>query len=262
MIQPAFKMLGLFVIFFGLFTSVFAQQSKRGTGFNDNVPIVGFAGTSVFWGYNWGSSTSKDKSAEWPWMEYTPMLWGPDSGHTSTWNADAQYALSNLGSGHLLAFNEPDICTGNGCCISPQHACNAYRTWMQPFAGSAGLVSPAVSNAGLDWMSEFLSICTDVKIDYVSFHWYDQWNNLGYFNNYLSNIKAIADDRKIWLTEVSYTKYLRRVPIANSKCSSKVLEILTSSPTSLPMSFQFWIMIRRSIVILTLEWLLVLHPSF
>jgi hypothetical protein len=116
-----------------LVSSITAQWPKRGLAANDDIPIWQFGGywegapSEVNWQYNWGSTTDQKQS----FCEYVPMLWGDDAGHTNSWFSDASYWLADGGSGHLLAFNEPEQSDQSN--ISPQDAANAYRTWMSMY---------------------------------------------------------------------------------------------------------------------------------
>jgi hypothetical protein len=101
---------------------------------------------------------------------YYPMLWvrhqcadaallftpaqGTDPNHLNGWEAAANAAIA-AGATHLLGFNEPDIASQSN--LSPQAAAAAWKTYMQPFAGKAKLVSPAITNGpppsmGTGWM--------------------------------------------------------------------------------------------------------------
>ena len=60
---------------------------------------------------------------------------------------------------------------------------------MEPFAGKATLVAPAVSNSasageGLDWLKSFMAACSGCTIDAVNQHWYDtSSNDISYFQS-------------------------------------------------------------------------------
>lgn len=118
------------------------------------------------------------------------------------WSANANAAIAH-GTYHLLSFNEPDRCASGGSCMSAKDAANAYRTYMNPFSGRAYLGAPAVTNgpSGMEWLKEFLSLCTGCHIDFVPLHWYDSATNFGYFKNYLTNAHTIAR-MNIWIAEV------------------------------------------------------------
>ncbi|KAN0098395.1 glycoside hydrolase family 128 protein [Hyaloscypha variabilis] len=168
------------------------------------------AGSQVNWAYNWDSVMGNTFPE---WTEYIPMLWGTSSDHTSGARSlpfpfhsiNANAALSR-GSGHLLAFNEPDGCqSGVQACLSAQDAANAYMQYMMPFANKASLGAPAVSNgaSGLPWLKNFLSACASLgcRVDFVPIHWYDSATNIAYFQNYLNEAHDAAGERQIWLTE-------------------------------------------------------------
>lgn len=103
------------------------------------------------------------------------MLWGIDYDHTSAWNDDASSWIA-AGSKHLLAFNEPENVGQSN--ISPTAAADAYRQYMEPFAGRAQLGAPGVSNDGRDWMKQFLSLCSECTIDFVPIHWVRSFHEL------------------------------------------------------------------------------------
>lgn len=48
---------------------------------------------------------------------------------------------------------------------------------MEPFAGKAKLISPAITNGGapmgVAWMKDFLQACSGCHIDGIAMHWYD-----------------------------------------------------------------------------------------
>ncbi|KAG4417638.1 hypothetical protein IFR04_009208 [Cadophora malorum] len=86
--------------------------------------------------------------------------------------------------------------------MSAKDAADAYRRFMNPFAGKAYLEAPAVTNAppGMKWLKEFLSLCTGCHIDFVPIHWYDSATNIEYFKNYLTDAHDIAG-HDLWTTE-------------------------------------------------------------
>lgn len=96
------------------------------------------------------------------------MLWGIKPELTGAWERDASSWIA-AGSEHLLAFNEPEIPGQSN--INTTAAADAYRKYMQPFAGKAQLGAPAVSNDGRDWMTKFLAQCSGCTIDFVPIHW-------------------------------------------------------------------------------------------
>lgn len=130
------------------------------------------------------------------------MLWGTASDHTTSWFDNAWYWLQQGGSGHLLSFNEPEV--SNQANLSPTEAADAYRTYMQPFVGSAQLGSPAVSNDGYAWISEFMSACSDCHIDFMATHWYNDYTLFSDFQNWVNSICSLGNGRQVWITEVRY----------------------------------------------------------
>lgn len=114
--------------------------------------------------YNWYSTTTNKQN----FTEYVPMLWGIRPELTGAWDGDASSWIA-AGSEHLLAFNEPENAGQSN--INPTAAADAYRKYMEPFAGKAQLGAPGVSNDGRDWMTKFLAQCSNCTIDFVPIHW-------------------------------------------------------------------------------------------
>jgi Glycosyl hydrolase catalytic core len=129
------------------------------------------------------------------------MLRETSQSSTNTWRSDAEKAIA-AGSGHLLAFNEPDLSTQPGL----SSVAVAYKTFLSDLfgGGSVRLGSPAVTNEpppmGLAWLSSFISACEGCQIDFVAVHWYDSATNVEYFKNYLQQV-YMATGRPVWLTE-------------------------------------------------------------
>lgn len=171
----------------------------------------------ITWGYNWGYPSNGLSAQVSPLrvhrdpadgfrnsnFEYVPMLWGDPSGnpsYISDWQSNAAAAIQS-GSKHLLAFNEPDV---NG--LSPAQAAASYQHYIQPLASSTvKLGAPAVTNGGaptgLTWLGEFLGNCTQCTIDFVPFHWYCGYDNIGYFTSYVQEAYAAGGNRPLWITE-------------------------------------------------------------
>jgi len=130
------------------------------------------------------------------------MLWGSSSGFTDYWDSNVASALA-AGSTHLLAFNEPDHASQSN--MSPADAAAAYKKWMQPYAGSAKLGSPAVTNGNIDtmgygWLSDFHDQCTGCTIDFTPVHWY---HNVGANEDFKSHVTAAYTKygKPVWVTE-------------------------------------------------------------
>ncbi|QKX62006.1 uncharacterized protein TRUGW13939_09162 [Talaromyces rugulosus] len=184
-----------------LITSTAADSwPKRGLAANDDVPISQFGGSwnnhdsQVNWQYNWDSTTSQKQS----FAEYVPMLWGTANYHTDQWSDNAWYWINNGGTGHLLAFNEPE--RGDQANLSPQQAADAWNQYMEPFTGHAQLGAPSVSNDGYDWLNQFLQACSGCHIDFVPIHWYNDHTLESDFENWVNSICSLTG-RQVWITE-------------------------------------------------------------
>ncbi|TCD60528.1 hypothetical protein EIP91_009936, partial [Steccherinum ochraceum] len=159
---------------------------KRGLSYNEAPFTKLFTSSQIGWAYNWGSQTGGDLPAG---IDYFPMLWSNKPEHTGSWVDDATAAIA-AGASHLLGFNEPDL--GSQANMSPQEAADAWKTYIEPFAGKAKLVSPAITNGGAPmgtaWLDDFLAACTECTIDAIAIHIYDSATNVGYFQNYITDV--------------------------------------------------------------------------
>ncbi|KAF2487345.1 hypothetical protein BDY17DRAFT_288777 [Neohortaea acidophila] len=108
---------------------------------------------------------------------------------TSVWMEQAQAAI-DAGTEYLFSFNEPDIASQAN--LSPEAAAAGWKQYMEPFAGKAKLVAPAVSNSatpgqGLSWLSAFMAACDGCTFSAVNQHWYDSTSNdISYFQQQIS----------------------------------------------------------------------------
>jgi hypothetical protein len=131
------------------------------------------------------------------------MLWAASSSYTNSWSSNAKAAIA-AGSTHLLGFNEPDLSSQSN--LSPSAAASAWKTYMQPFAGQAKLVSPAVTNGGsemgLQWTKEFLGNCTGCTVDAIALHWYS--NYALDLQNHIQSAYSMFG-KPIWVTEFGLT---------------------------------------------------------
>ncbi|KAI0804768.1 hypothetical protein BC629DRAFT_1283556 [Irpex lacteus] len=158
-----------------------------------------FLSLRITWAYNWAPTHDGSLNTG---VEYVPMLWGTDANHASGWSDHANAAIA-AGSTHLLGFNEPDL--GAQSNLSPAAAAAAWKQYMEPFAGKAKLVSPAVTNGappsmGTGWLDSFLAACTGCHIDAIAIHIYDSATNTAYFQNYISSV-ASKYGKPVWVTE-------------------------------------------------------------
>ncbi|KAI0758657.1 hypothetical protein BD413DRAFT_467184, partial [Trametes elegans] len=155
----------------------------------------------VSFAYNWDSAYPDGLPEG---VVYFPMLWNAAAEHSANWQANANAAIAK-GSTHLLFINEPDLSSqGN---TSPQDAAQQWMQFMQPFAGKATLVSPAITNGappamGTGWMDDFLAACDKLgcQVDAVAAHIYDSATNVDYFKQYISGLGS-RYNRSVLITE-------------------------------------------------------------
>ncbi|KAH9838068.1 uncharacterized protein C8Q71DRAFT_705901 [Rhodofomes roseus] len=182
--------------------SSFSSGIKKGLSFNDASLTHHFTSSEVSWAYNWGQTYSGSLPAN---VMYIPMLWSDASASTSTWHTNAQAAI-NKGAEYILGFNEPDLNAQAN--MTPEQAASAWMTYMQPFAGKAKLVGPAITNGaapmGEAWLDEFISLCTKCTIDVYAMHIYDAATNEAYYKQYISSF-ASKYKKPVWVTEFGAT---------------------------------------------------------
>lgn len=193
-----------------------AINGKRGFAYNDPSLSAYFSKpgqvSKISWAYNWASdpyfpsgqyaANSFNRA-----MSYTPMLWGTNTDMTSIWDANVAAAMANFTADSLLAFNEPDTCCAGcgGTCMDVPSAVAAYRQWIQPYAGTLKLGSPAVTNGvgndiGVGWLQQFMDSCTGCQVDFIAVHWYGDVNNPQSLKDYISSCWK-KFNVPIWLTE-------------------------------------------------------------
>lgn len=180
-----------------------SKSGKRGVAYNDaKLTDCLVSSPEISWGYNWGSSSSGLSDS----VKFIPTLWGPKSEFTNDWSKNAQSAIDS-GSTHLFSFNEPDLSAQAN--LSPSEAADAYKQYMEPFAGKAKLCAPSVTNGGgsmgLSWLSSFLEACSDCTIDCVNIHWYDSAENTEYFKKHVSDAADTAPGKQIFVSEFAAT---------------------------------------------------------
>ena len=82
--------------------------------------------------------------------------------------------------------------------------------FMQPFAGRATLVSPAITNGappmGTGWMDSFLSECSKLgcRVDAIAAHIYDSASNIAYYKQYITDL-GTRYNKPVLITEFSMT---------------------------------------------------------
>ena len=173
---------------------------KRGIAYNDASLANSLAGGAAGgWAYNWLSDASGLDSS----IPYIPMLWGPTSDFTPTWEANAKAGIA-AGVQYLFSFNEPDMSSQAN--LSPEAAAAAWKQYMEPFAGQAKLVAPSVTNGqdsgmGLSWLQSFFDACTGCTIDAVAQHWYFPTNDVANFKDQITQAAQIGGGKGVFLNE-------------------------------------------------------------
>lgn len=184
------------------------DSGKRGLAYNDpeytNFFSLEGQNSLVSWCYNWNYEEDNPSELN-PDLMYIPMLWSNAADLEAAWPAAAQAAIDN-GADALMSFNEPDWCGSGSACMSVNASVTAYQAYMQPFADSALIGAPAVTNAGapygLTWLGYFMGNCTGCTFDFIALHWYsNHYAGATYFYEYIEEARVVADGRPIWITE-------------------------------------------------------------
>jgi hypothetical protein len=183
-------------------TETTGDSGKRGLAYNNAALLSRFtsSGTKVSWAYNWGQYDDSGTD-----LEFCPMMWGLKVDFAETWPKNAQAAI-DAGSKHLLSFNEPDLDSQSN--MTPQLAAQKHIELMNPFASSAKIGSPAITNSGaagqgIDWMKQFFSACGgSCAVDFIAIHIYGVDTNV--FLQHLRDVNA-AFNKPVWITEFAFS---------------------------------------------------------
>ncbi|KAI0644031.1 glycosyl hydrolase catalytic core-domain-containing protein [Trametes meyenii] len=183
-----------------LASAVSGSTIKRGLSFNDVSLTKDFTSSQVSFAYNWDSAHEGSLPEG---VNYFPMFFSNLPDHSTQWMDNANKAIAS-GSTHLLFINEPDLSSqGN---TSPQDAAQQWMQFMQPFAGKATLVSPAITNGappmGTGWMDDFLAACAQLgcQVDAIAAHIYDSATNVAYYQSYITDL-GTRYKRPVLITE-------------------------------------------------------------
>ncbi|KUI67337.1 hypothetical protein VM1G_03463 [Cytospora mali] len=185
-----------------------SSTNKRGAAYNSASlisPLIG-SGSHIGWAYNWGQVddglSSVDSS-----LEFVPMLWSTREDFISTWESNAQTAISN-GAKNFLSFNEPD--NAGQANMDPATAASAFIQYMNPYAGSVNLGSPAITNSGTDgegvsWLKQWVSSCGgSCAYSFCAAHWYSPADSSD-FLNFVSDVYEACGNKPVWITEFAPT---------------------------------------------------------
>lgn len=224
----SYKLLALAAPIIGAAMPMSHPPGKRGLASNDGLDLSGFENTpavgqsKVRWQYNWDSDIAGSKLSL---AEYVPMLHSLHDGHEVVW-ADRVNKWLGQGTGHLLAFNEPE--QRLQAAMSVGEAVQAWWKYMEPYAGRARLGAPAVSNDGWGWITQFLNECQGCHIDFVPIHWYNPTWLEHDFETWVNRICSLG--RPVWITEVRCTKTHVDVKHATTDDTQNSLKAMAARP--------------------------------
>ncbi|CAD6593227.1 MAG: hypothetical protein ASARMPRED_007170 [Alectoria sarmentosa] len=169
-------------------------SSKRGLVYvpNEKYPLDDANWDSptsdLTWYYNYASKPSSS-FANFPKLQFVPMLWG--TGNSSTFLSDVQNQIkAGDNITYVLGFNEPDGESSTGGSDIPAET--AAQIWMQQIEPLARqgvkLGAPACTGAetGLQWTKDFFTAC-----------WYSNFQGLAsHIGEYVGTF-----NKTIWVTE-------------------------------------------------------------
>ncbi|CAF9935959.1 MAG: hypothetical protein ALECFALPRED_006645 [Alectoria fallacina] len=179
-----------------------ATSSKRGLVYvpNEKYPLDDANWDSptsdLTWYYNYASKPSP-AFANFPKLQFVPMLWG--TGNSSTFLSDVS---SQIKAGdnitYVLGFNEPDGDSSTGGSDIPAET--AAQIWMQQIEPLARqgvkLGAPACTGAetGLQWTQDFFTACSNCTIDFIPVH----VSPVGFLLNLYPDLNPEARFKRIW----------------------------------------------------------------
>ncbi|GAB1191844.1 hypothetical protein APSETT444_001027 [Aspergillus pseudonomiae] len=174
-------------------------QSKLGAAYNDSAQVMVLSSfVAHLWAYNWDMFANGILP---PGVEFVPMLWGAKM--FSGWHEAIEVALAS-GARYILGFNEPD--SPSQANLTPLEAMVYYKEYISPYSSKAKLVSPAVTNGGLNWMRSFMSLCHDCDISIMAVHWYgDTAEDFKTFVTEAIETSQRYNIHEIWITEFALT---------------------------------------------------------
>lgn len=144
-----------------------SSSISRGLGWATTSAPADLFTSGISWYFNWSPIPSAYMPSSW---EFYANIWG--SGGIE------DLASTLTGSPKLIGFNEPDSTTQSN--IGVDEAISLYQEYLVPLKSSgkiSELGTPAVTNSqnsgqGLDYLSSFVSECTNCDLDFAVVHWY------------------------------------------------------------------------------------------
>ncbi|CCG83457.1 Putative uncharacterized protein [Taphrina deformans PYCC 5710] len=196
-----------------------STSGKRGLGWDPTSPAYYASKLSgaVSWYFNWSPTPSAGMPSNW---EFYANIWGA--------NGIDKLADTLSGSPKLIGFNEPDSTTQSNIGVS--EAISLYKQYLVPLKASgkvSQLGTPAVTNSwnagqGLNYLSSFVSGCTNCNLDFAVVHWYSE--SLDDFKNFVTQAHQLTG-LPVNVAEFAYTSWNS----ANEPNAAEVLNFMTSA---------------------------------
>ncbi len=153
--------------------------------------------SDLTWYYNYASKPSP-AFANFPKLQFVPMLWG--TGNSSTFLSDVQSQIkAGANITYVLGFNEPDgDSSSGGSDIPAGTAAQIWKQQIEPLAKQGvKLGAPACTGAesGRQWTQDFFTACVNCTIDFIPVH------VCGLLNT--RSLKVLTLKRKLLTAELS-----------------------------------------------------------
>lgn len=106
----------------------------------------------------------------------------------------------------IRSINEPDLSSQSN--VEPAAAAQLWMTYMQPFAGQATLVGPAITNGGAPmgttWLDTFMDECDKLgcQVDAIAGHIYGSASDADYYKTYITSLGSRYPGKPLLMTEI------------------------------------------------------------
>ncbi|KAK4188927.1 glycosyl hydrolase catalytic core-domain-containing protein [Podospora australis] len=151
-------------------------------------------------------------------FEFVPMLWGTPSPPDSTEFLDTVKKLieDGLNITNVLTFNEPNApFSWGGANMDPVTAAQIWVNNIEPLSEMGirvGLPAMTGEQSGIPWLQNFLKECSTLvsegssttkncTYDFVTLHWYDNFEGLA---SHMGQYSAAFPNVTMWITEYNY----------------------------------------------------------
>ena len=141
---------------------------------------------------------------------------------------------------HLRSINEPDLSSQSN--VEPATAAQLWMTYMQPFAGQATLVGPAITNGGAPmgttWLDSFMDECNKLgcQVDAIAGHIYGSASDADYYKTYITSLGSRYPGKPLLMTEIGVSD--ASTAIAESRVTSAGFHTTVSPQTRARAVFQ------------------------